>query len=109
MLTQEKKQKLVLVGLEKDCSGSSLFLSYSRKDKAFAKQLWDGLRDDEPDRAFWVRSFALFISDSALVSALIQLLSSPLRAQVDWEDTPPSNDWLDEICAFVACALPWVW
>ena len=42
-------------------------ISYSRKDKGFVKNIYNALNSD--DRHIWV----------------------------DWEDIPPSNDWLDEI------------
>lgn len=47
---------------------ASVFISYSRKDKAFVKNMFDALAPDR-ERPVWV----------------------------DWEDIPPSNDWLDEI------------
>jgi len=47
--------------------GCSAFVSYSRKDKAFVKNVYDALRVD--DRKMWV----------------------------DWEDILPSNDWLNEV------------
>lgn len=52
---------------DKSLSGCSTFLSYSRKDRAFVKNIHDALKVDE--RQIWV----------------------------DWEDIPPSNDWLDVI------------
>jgi len=56
-----------LAETDKDLHGCSVMISYSRKDKAFVKNIYDALRVDE--RNIWV----------------------------DWEDIPPSNDWLDEI------------
>jgi len=52
---------------DKILEGSTVMISYSRKDKAFVKNIYDALAID--DRNIWV----------------------------DWEDIPPSNDWLDEI------------
>jgi len=56
-----------LAETDKDVVGCSVMISYSRKDKAFVKNLYDALAVD--DRNIWV----------------------------DWEDIPPSADWLDEI------------
>jgi len=69
---EEKKEKPgnnaeILAETDKDLRGCSVFISYSRKDKAFVKNIYDALRVE--DRKIWV----------------------------DWEDIPPSNDWLDEI------------
>jgi len=61
-----KKGKL-LAETDQDLLGCSVMISYSRKDKAFVKNIYDALSID--DRSIWV----------------------------DWEDIPPSNDWLDEI------------
>jgi len=72
-MAEEKDQKApvgdgdYLADTEKDLRGCSVMISYSRKDKAFVKNIYDALRVD--DRNIWV----------------------------DWEDIPPSNDWLDEI------------
>jgi len=52
---------------DKNNEGATVMISYSRKDKAFVKNIYDALAID--DRLIWV----------------------------DWEDIPPSNDWLDEI------------
>lgn len=52
---------------DKNQDGATVMISYSRKDKAFVKGVYDALAID--DRLIWV----------------------------DWEDIPPSNDWLDEI------------
>lgn len=49
--------------------GASVFISYSRKDKAFVKNMFDSLALLRKETDIWV----------------------------DWEDIPPSNDWLDEI------------
>ena len=49
-------------------SGCSVMISYSNKDQAFVKNVHDGLKAID-DRQIWI----------------------------DWEDMPPSNDWLDEI------------
>ena len=49
-------------------SGCSVMLSYSRKDKGFVKNIYNALTADT-ERNIWV----------------------------DWEDIPPSNDWLQEI------------
>jgi hypothetical protein len=49
--------------------GASCMISYSRKNKAFVKAIYDALMGAGGDRNIWV----------------------------DWEDIPPSNDWLDEI------------
>jgi len=69
--TENKKEKAYqgnfLDETEKDTAGASIMISYARKDKAFVKNLYDALSVD--DRNIWV----------------------------DWEDIPPSNDWLDEI------------
>jgi hypothetical protein len=51
----------------KDGVGSSVMISYCRKDKAFVKALYDALSVD--GRQIWV----------------------------DWADIPPSAEWLDEI------------
>jgi hypothetical protein len=51
----------------KDGQGSSVMISYCRKDKTFVKQLHDALQAD--GRHIWV----------------------------DWADIPPSAEWLDEI------------
>ena len=48
-------------------SGCSTMMSYSRKDKGFVKNIYNALNSDQ--RHIWV----------------------------DWEDIPPSNDWLNEI------------
>jgi len=61
------KKGQLLAETDKDLIGSSLMISYSRKDKAFVKNIYDALSID--DRNIWV----------------------------DWEDIPPSNDWLEEI------------
>jgi len=70
-MADEKEVKPVegdyLAETDKDLHGCSVMISYSRKDKAFVKNIYDALRVDE--RNIWV----------------------------DWEDIPPSNDWLDEI------------
>jgi hypothetical protein len=63
----EVKPGELLADTDKDLVGSSVMISYSRKDKAFVKNIYDALAVD--DRNIWV----------------------------DWEDIPPSNDWLDEI------------
>eukprot|EP01006_Ploeotia_vitrea_P032885 TRINITY_DN65078_c0_g1_i2.p1 TRINITY_DN65078_c0_g1~~TRINITY_DN65078_c0_g1_i2.p1 ORF type:complete len:108 (+),score=22.48 TRINITY_DN65078_c0_g1_i2:288-611(+) len=52
---------------DQDSAGCSVMISYSRKDKSFCKALYDALAVD--DRSIWI----------------------------DWEDIPPSADWLDEI------------
>ncbi len=57
----------LLAETDADLVGCSVMISYSRKDKAFVKNIYDALAVD--DRNIWV----------------------------DWEDIPPSNDWLDEI------------
>lgn len=56
-----------LAETDRDLVGCSVMISYSRKDKSFVKNLYDALTVD--DRNIWV----------------------------DWEDIPPSADWLDEI------------
>lgn len=71
-MSVEKKEDLgkkgeLLGDTDKDLLGCSVMISYSRKDKAFVKNIYDALAVD--DRNIWV----------------------------DWEDIPPSNDWLDEI------------
>lgn len=53
--------------------GASCMISYSRTDKTFVRKIFDALlntnKNENDDRRIWV----------------------------DWEDLPPSNDWLDEI------------
>eukprot|EP00462_Mataza_sp_D1_P001800 CAMPEP_0175097510 /NCGR_PEP_ID=MMETSP0086_2-20121207/5328_1 /TAXON_ID=136419 /ORGANISM="Unknown Unknown, Strain D1" /LENGTH=226 /DNA_ID=CAMNT_0016371031 /DNA_START=27 /DNA_END=704 /DNA_ORIENTATION=- len=56
-----------LAEADKSLEVCSVMISYSRKDKAFVKNIFDALAID--DREIWV----------------------------DWEDMPPSNDWLEEI------------
>jgi hypothetical protein len=61
------KKKEGLLDNESNLAGCSVMISYSRKDKDFVKSMHDALAED--NRQIWV----------------------------DWEDIPPSNDWLDEI------------
>jgi hypothetical protein len=63
----EDKKKGGYLDSDKILEGCSVMISYSRKDKAFVKNIYDALAVD--NRQIWV----------------------------DWEDIPPSNDWLDEI------------
>ena len=76
---QKKKDGEYLSDAIKDGQGSSVMISYSRKDKAFTKALHDALTPD--GREIWV----------------------------DWDDIPPSADWLDEIhrgmCAVLVCVV----
>jgi hypothetical protein len=51
---------------------TDVFISYSRKDIDFAKKLYAGLSQASLD--IWI----------------------------DWEDIPPSSDWLDEIYQSIA-------
>lgn len=73
MATTETKKASGLSGYADDKMGlqnyASIFISYSRKDKAFVKNMYDALAVDRDETQIWV----------------------------DWEDIPPSNDWLDEI------------
>lgn len=65
---KDKKDKgNYLAETHRGLDGCSVMISYSRKDKAFVKNIFDALSVD--NRQIWV----------------------------DWEDIPPSNDWLDEI------------
>jgi len=70
-MSEKKKEKSdkgnYLADGDKIMEGCTVMISYSRKDKAFVKNIYDALAID--DRNIWV----------------------------DWEDIPPSNDWLDEI------------
>jgi len=66
-MEDKKNNDELLAQTDKETKGCSVFISYSRKDKAFVKNIYDALRVE--DRNIWV----------------------------DWEDIPPSNDWLDEI------------
>lgn len=70
---QKKNDRLAREGnllAENDVVSSSVMISYSRKDRAFVKNMTDALTTSD-DRRIWV----------------------------DWEDIPPSNDWLDAILA----------
>jgi len=71
MPTREKTEKKIREPLadDKDSKNGSVFISYSRKDKHFVKNMFDALAVERDEAQIWV----------------------------DWEDIPPSNDWLDEI------------
>lgn len=53
----------------KSSKHATIFISYSRKDQQFVKDMYDALEEKRNEGEIWV----------------------------DWEDIPPSNDWLDEI------------
>lgn len=65
--SRAKKQRGNYLQEQRGLEGCSVMISYSRKDKAFVKNIYDALAVE--GRHIWV----------------------------DWEDIPPSNDWLDEI------------
>lgn len=54
--------------------GASIMVSFSRSDKNFVKKVYDALLNDTENES-----------------------SEDRRIWIDWEDIPPSNDWLDEI------------
>lgn len=66
-MAEDAKNGQSLAEVDSDERPCSIMLSYVRNDRGFVKNLHDALRND--DRNIWV----------------------------DWEDIPPSNDWLDEI------------
>ena len=62
-------------------NGCSVMMSYSRKDKGFVKNIYN----------------ALTHHDETSVSVNHAAVATGRNIWVDWEDIPPSNDWLNEI------------
>lgn len=66
-MAEDNKNDGSLADADNEERPCSIMISYARKNRAFVKNVHDALKIDE--RRIWV----------------------------DWEDIPPSNDWLDEI------------
>ena len=62
-------------------NGCSVMMSYSRKDKGFVKNIYNALTQH----------------DETVVTVNSAVVSTGRNIWVDWEDIPPSNDWLNEI------------